>query len=160
MIDADSVGHSVLENEGFEAVSERWPQVVAGGDIDRKTLAAIVFADPQQLAELEAITHPLIFGRIQAELEGFDEIAVVEMPLIDTDLGWPSIVVDAADEVRVQRVVNRGMDESDAKRRMGSQPTRGEWLASADVVVPNHGSLEDLKQTVMKLASLLRSPGG
>lgn len=148
VVDADAVGHSVLENEGFEPVSARWPQVVVEGVIDRKRLASVVFADPQQLTDLEAITHPLIFGRIGADLEGFDGVAVVEMPLIDADLGWPSIVVDAADEVRIQRAVDRGMDEADARRRMGSQPTRAEWLASAEVVIPNFNGLAELERTV------------
>jgi dephospho-CoA kinase len=157
-IDADSVGHSVLAGEARDAVSARWPQAISNGEVDRRALAAIVFDDPGELAALETITHPLIFGRIEAELEGFEGVAVVEVPLIDTSLGWPRMVVDAPDEVRLQRAVGRGMAQDDAERRMKAQPSRAEWLASADLVIPNHGSLEDLADAVTQLANYLLLP--
>lgn len=147
-VDADAVGHSVLAGEGFAPVAGRWPHVVLEGQIDRKALARVVFADPEELMALEAITHPLIFGRIGAELEGFSGPVVVEMPLIDNDLGWSRIVVDADDETRLLRALGRGMDEVDVRSRMASQPSRAEWLAGAALVIPNHGDLEQLEATV------------
>ncbi len=147
-IDADAVGHAVLAQEALGPVAARWPRVVFEGQIDRKALGRIVFADPEELAELEAITHPLIFGRIESELEGFSGIAVVEMPLLDPGLGWASMVVDAPDETRLQRAIARGMDPEDVRQRMASQPSRAQWLASADLVIPNDGTLEDLGATI------------
>ncbi|MGH8871076.1 MAG: dephospho-CoA kinase, partial [Acidimicrobiia bacterium] len=123
-IDADLTGHTVLAEEGLGPVADRWPDVVLEGQIDRKALARIVFADRDELVALEAITHPLIFGRIEAELEGFSGIVVVEMPLLDPGLGWPLIVVDADDEARLRRAIERGADVEDVRRRMASQPTR------------------------------------
>lgn len=154
-IDADAVGHSVLADEAYRSVAGRWPDVVLEGQIDRKALAAIVFDDPGQLADLESITHPLIFGRIRADLEDFSGVAVVEMPLLDSELGWPRIVVDATDEARIARAIGRGMDRAHVERRMAAQPSRGEWLAAADVVVPNHGTLDELEGTVSELAAHL-----
>lgn len=155
-IDADAVGHLVLADEAFHAVAGRWPDVVLEGQIDRKALAAIVFDDSDQLVVLESITHPLIFGRIRADLEDFSGIAVVEMPLLDSELGWPRMVVDATDEVRIDRAIGRGMQRSDVERRMESQPSRGDWLAAADVVIPNHGTPEEMELTVNALADYLR----
>ena len=154
-IDADAVGHAVLADEGFAPVAERWPSVVLEGQIDRKTLARIVFADPGELRTLEEITHPMIFGRIEAALEGFSGVAVVEMPIVAPTMGWPMIVVDADDEIRVRRAVQRGMDEEDVRRRMASQPSRAEWLAAADLVVPNHGDVRQLEATVSPLRDYL-----
>jgi dephospho-CoA kinase len=150
-IDADSVGHVVLEHEALLAVAERWPEVVVDGVVDRSRLAEIVFAQPAELAQLEAITHPLIFGRIEAELEGFEGIAVVEAPVIDFAANWPRIVVDSPDDIRLERVVARGMPKTDAERRISSQPTRSGWLASAEIVVPNHRSRSELRLTVAAL---------
>ena len=158
-IDADSVGHAVLEHEALPAVAKRWPDVVVNGVVDRSRLAEIVFAQPAELAELEAITHPLIFGRMEAELEGFEGIAVVEVPLIITGWGWPRMVVDATDEIRLQRTVARGMSRDDVQRRMASQPSRAEWLEAADLVIPNHGTLGELEATVEKLSSYLEGNG-
>ena len=156
-IDADAVGHAVLAHEALGPVAARWPQVVFEGQIDRKALGRIVFADPEELAELEAITHPLIFGRIESELEGFCGIAMVEMPLLDPGLGWARLVVDARDETRLERAIDRGMDLREVERRMASQPSRGEWLASADLVVPNHGTLRELGSAVDELCTFLLS---
>ena len=111
-VDADAVGHLVLAGEGLAPVAERWPDVVLEGQIDRQALARIVFDDPGELKVLEAITHPLIFGRIEADLKGFSGVVVVEMPLLETSMGWPVIVVDADDETRLRRAVQRGMERS------------------------------------------------
>jgi dephospho-CoA kinase len=158
-IDADSVGHAVLRDEAFQAVSERWPDAVVDGAIDRSRLAGIVFADPQELAALEAMTHPLIFGRIEAELEASAGVAVVEMPLIDAAPGWPRIVVDVTDETRIRRAVARGMSRDEVLRRIASQPSRAEWLASGDLIIPNHGSLEELGTAAAILGAYLMVAG-
>ena len=151
-IDADSVGHSVLlpEGEAYSAVAERWPTVVRGGEIHRGSLASIVFGDPDELAALEAITHPHIFDAIGARVEQVESVVVVEMPVLSNGLGddWHRIVVDCRDEVRLERAINRGMRRSDASARLTTQPSRMEWLAQADLVIPNHGSLDELDRTV------------
>jgi dephospho-CoA kinase len=154
-VDADSVGHAVLQDEALQAVSQRWPDVVVEGVVDRSRLAGVVFARPGELAALEAITHPLIFGRIERELEGFEGIAVVEAPVIDFGPGWARMVVDASDGTRVERTIARGMSHDDVESRMASQPGRAEWLAAADLVIPNHGSLGELRETVTSLVAHL-----
>ena len=158
-VDADAVGHIVLAGEALAPVSERWPSVVLEGQIDRKALARIVFTDPEELRALEAITHPMIFGRIRTELEGFDGIAFVEMPLLHADMDWPRIVVDVKDEVRRRRAMSRGMSEAEVRERMAAQPSRACWLAGAALVVPNHGDIDDLKETVDLLARSLTEAG-
>ncbi len=151
------MGHRVLEPAGkaFASVANRWPEVVRDGVIDRGRLAGIVFADPGQLRELESLTHRHIFGTIQGELEGFDGMAVVEVPIIDTGLDWPRMVVDAPDDVRFERVLERGMSREDARARMASQPSREQWLASADLVIPNPGTREELAEAVAAIVGEL-----
>jgi dephospho-CoA kinase len=154
-VDADAVGHLVLAGEGLAPVAERWPDVVLEGQIDRQALARIVFDDRGELEVLEAITHPLIFGRIEADLKGFSGVVVVEVPLLEGPKGWPMIVVDADDETRLRRAVERGMSEADVRRRMASQPSRAEWLAAADVVVPNHDRIQHLEEASAVLGDYL-----
>jgi dephospho-CoA kinase len=155
-LDADAVGHDVLETEARAAVGEKWPDVVvADGSIDRRALGRVVFDEPDQLAELEAITHPYIFERIAGELEGFDGVAVVEIPVMGSEKDWPTIVVDSRDEMRVERIIERGLTRDEAIQRLTSQPTRGEWLARADLVIPNHGSLDQLEETVSMVMPIL-----
>jgi dephospho-CoA kinase len=149
LLSADRAGHAVLEpgSETAARVAERWPEVAVGGRIDRAALAEVVFADPAARAELEAITHPEI-GQLllQAVAAAGAPVVMVEMAL-PVDLlgpGWRWVVVDAPDELRVSRLLARGMTPEDIARRMAAQPRRGEWLSLADVVVDNGGDLAQL----------------
>jgi dephospho-CoA kinase len=154
-VNADQIGHDVIAPDGpaFGDVVSRWPEVVTDGRIDRKALAAVVFSDSAALAELEAITHPHIFGRIGERLQNISGVAVVEVPLLNRPAfeEWRRLVVDCADDIRVARAIERGMEREDVEARMASQPSRASWLASADMVVPNHKGLEELWTTAQQV---------
>ncbi len=158
-IDADSIGHDVIQSTGpaFAQVAERWPHVVRDGEIDRPSLASVVFKEPGELATLEGITHPHIFEVIEGRVNEVDGTVVVEIPLLSHGLGddWRRMVVDCRDELGLARAIDRGMSGEDARARMKAQPSRAEWLAVADLVVPNHGSLEELEDVVKELAQVL-----
>ena len=158
-IDADGIGHLVLASDGPASaeVASRWPRVVVDGEIDRAALASIVFEDPGELASLESITHPYIFDTIRARVQDIAGPVVVEIPLFYHRLGddWRWIVVDCDDQTRLHRLLDRGMTEDDIRARMKTQPSRADWLAAADLVIPNHGSLNGLVGTVALVASRL-----
>ena len=155
-VDSDSIGHGVIEPEGpaFGEVAAKWPEVAKRGTIDRSALGRIVFSDPPALQELERITHPHIFRRVEEIAISSTGLLIVEVPLIKTDLGsgWRRIIVDASASVRLERLVDRGMDSVDAINRMRVQPSRSDWLAIADVVVPNEIDLDELRATLHVLA--------
>ncbi len=158
-IDADLVGHQVLEPDGpaFPDVAARWPQVVENGRISRPALASIVFSDHRELAYLESVTHSHIFGIIKTRVEEIDSPVVVEIPLLNHGLGeeWRRLVVDVTTRIQLARTRTRGMDSKDARARLDAQPKREEWLAVADLVIPNHASESDLEATVAKAVHLL-----
>ena len=159
VVEADRLGHSVLEADGeaFELVSERWHSVVDNQRIDRRALAEIVFSDPGQLAELAAMTHPPIVRRIN-EFASMESDLVVEIPLIlDVPGDWMRVIVDADENLRVRRGIERGGNEADVRRRMASQPDRAEWMAWADEIMDNNGSADDLKKQVDDLWHGLRA---
>lgn len=163
-IEADKVGHQVLQpaGAGFDEVSRLWPGVVADGVIDRRALGRVVFGDPEELSRLEAITHPLIFDQIeQLVAEAGQSSVVVETPLRNvTPSGeWLTVVVDATDEVRLERVVSRGLSNDEAVERMRSQPSRSEWLGIGDLILPNHDDLEQLSDTVRQAVDGYGMPG-
>lgn len=160
VIDADRLGHEVLEPEGaaFGEVSAAFPSVVADGRINRVLLADLVFADPASLRLLESLTHPTIRDRIRRAVQDCESpVVVVELPL-STDFlgpGWLKVVVDAPPEIRVQRAIARGMDPDDVVRRMSAQPPREQWRDAADVVLDNSGDLRDLAREVDRLWAML-----
>ena len=150
VVSADHVGHAVIAQGGdaYDAVSARFPEAVIDGVIDRPTLAAKVFDDPAELRALEEITHPAIRAAIDRQIEGEAGVVMVEVPLITDFFGprWRRIVVDAPAEIRIQRLIERGMAREDIDARMRAQPSRGEWLAVADFVVDNRHDLVALER--------------
>ena len=170
VVDADRLAREAVAvgTGGYRAVVDRFgPAVVAGdGSIDRKALAGVVFEDPEALADLNGIVHPLVRAAIAervAEVAGTDAVVVLEIPLlVESGPSGPQsgvvgrsygasqvIVVDCPEDVAVRRLVEgRGMDEADARRRIAAQASRGERLAVADVVIDNSGSLADLRRQV------------
>jgi len=162
VIEADRIGHEILEPDGaaFAAVAARWPEVVVVGRVDRPRLAAIVFADTEQLRALEAISHPLIAAEIgrRVEAAGGDDVAL-ELPL-NADVvgsGWLRLAVVAPRNQRLERAIDRGMDGADVSRRIDAQPDREAWIDAADFVIENSGSLLDLEAAVDRVVATLRA---
>jgi dephospho-CoA kinase len=166
IVSADEAGRDVLTpgSPATEAVAERWPLVMsADGTVDRAALARLVFADQAELRELERITHPAILRSMALRLAEVSDApaVVVEIPLPGDWLGpgWARIVVDAPDDVRVQRLLERGMTEDEIARRMSAQPTRLEWLESADHVIDNSGDRSRLEAECRRVWAALVGGG-
>jgi dephospho-CoA kinase len=161
IIDADAIAREIVEpgQPGLAGIIDRFGEGVLtpDGRLDRAGLAAIVFADPEALADLNAITHPLIAQRTAELLAAApdDAVVVYDMPLlVENGLteGWDAVVVvDAPDELRIERLVGRGLAEDDARRRMAAQASREVRLAAADHVIDNSGDLDDLDRAVGRL---------
>ncbi|MFF1460981.1 dephospho-CoA kinase [Streptomyces sp. NPDC058330] len=159
LVDADRIAREVVEpgTPGLGSVVEMFgPGILtADGTLDRPALGAIVFADSDRLATLNAIVHPLVGAR-SAELEraaGPDAVVVHDVPLLTENGLAPLydlvVVVDATPVTQLDRLVRlRGMTEEDARARMAAQATREERLAVADLVVDNDGPLEELEPQV------------
>lgn len=163
VVDADAIAREIVE-PGQPALAEIreafGPDIIdADGRLDRARLAEIVFADADALGRLNGITHPRIAER-SAELLArapADAVVVYDMPLLVEQgpaalAGWDRIVVvDCPDDLRLQRLVERGLDIDDAGRRIAAQATREERLAVADVVIDNTGDLPTLEIQVDRL---------
>ncbi|MEU1288127.1 dephospho-CoA kinase [Kitasatospora sp. NPDC005856] len=166
IVDSDVIAREVVApgTDGLAAVvAEFGPQVLReDGTLDRPALGAVVFADPERLKALNAIVHPLVRDRA-AELEAAaapDAAVVHDVPLLAENHLAPLydlvVVVDAADEVRVDRLVRlRGMTEEEARARMAAQATREDRLAIADLVIDNSGGLAELEARVDEVWSEL-----
>ncbi|MFI8432287.1 dephospho-CoA kinase [Streptomyces sp. NPDC079020] len=162
LIDADRIAREVVEpgTPGLAAVVDAFgPGVLnADGTLDRPALGAVVFADADRLATLNAIVHPLVGARA-AELEraaGRDAVVIHDVPLLTENGLAPLydlvVVVDAAPATQLDRLVRlRGMTEADARARMAAQATREERRAIADLIVDNDGPLEALEPQVREV---------
>lgn len=163
VVDADTIAREVVEpgTPGLSAVvAEFGRQVLASdGSLDRAALAAIVFADPERRTALEEIVHPLVALRSGQLIAAAPAQAVVvyDMPLLaelvvkgqrTTDEYDHVVVVQAPEELRITRLVARGLPEWDAEARIASQSTDEERRAIADHVIVNDGTLEALNAQV------------
>ncbi|MGW5787682.1 dephospho-CoA kinase [Streptomyces sp. NPDC003757] len=168
LIDADRIAREVVApgTPGLAAVVEAFGEGVLAedGSLDRPKLGSIVFADPERLAVLNGIVHPLVGERSRALEEAAAEDAVVvhDVPLLTENGLAPLydlvVVVDADPGTQLDRLVRlRGMTEHDARARMAAQATREQRREIADVVVGNDVPLEELRRRVAELwAELVR----
>ena len=158
VIDADAIAREVVEpgTPGFDAVVETFGQSVVGADgrLDRPALAAIVFGDEDRRLQLNAIVHPLV-GQRTVELAAAapaDAVVVYDIPLlVESDMAASFdfvLVVEASVDVRLARLHERGMVETDARERMAAQASDAQRRAVADAVLDNNGSLADLERQV------------
>lgn len=125
------------------------------GSLNRPALGKIVFSNPEALARLDHLTHPVILEEV------FRRIASATTPVVATD-GIKLIesgLGDQCDEVwvvtcdpdcqRARLMERNGIDRAEADRRIAAQPPVQEKLARADVVIVNDGTLEDLRAQVL-----------
>ncbi|MEU2285088.1 dephospho-CoA kinase [Streptomyces sp. NPDC013178] len=159
LIDADRIAREVVEpgTPGLAAIVEAFGEDVLAedGSLDRPGLGSIVFTDPEKLAVLNAIVHPLVGARSR-ELEAAapeDAVVVHDVPLLTENGLAPLydvvVVVDAPPETQLERLVRlRGMTEEDARARMAAQATRDERREIADIVIDNDVPLADLERRV------------
>ena len=158
VVDADRIAREVVEpgTPGLAAVVAEFGEAVlaADGSLDRPALAAVVFGDPAARARLDGVVHPLVRARA-AELVAAapaDAVVVQDVPLL-VETGQAGsydlvLVVEADPEVRVARLVGRGLSADDARARMASQATDEQRRAVADVVLRNDGDRDALAAQV------------
>lgn len=177
VIDADEVGHGLLIPQ-----SDTWKKVIktfgskilmAGGRINRKKLAEVVFNEPRMLKKLNGIMHPEMKREIIKEIRA--QSTRLRPPRADfggqADKQCRFIIINAAvlkemgliplvDEVwvvladkskRIGRLIKSGMIRRQAEARVAAQIPQKNYLKLADRVIRNDGSKGDLKRTILRI---------
>jgi dephospho-CoA kinase len=167
VVDADLVTRELQEpgQPVLAALAERFGDVLTpDGALDRARLAGIVFTDDQAMKDLNAIVHPAVRAEIRrraAARRETDDVVVLDVPLLvegDTYGATAIVVVDTPVDVAVQRLVlYRGMNEADARARIGRQATREQRLAVADRVIDNAGDQAALSAQVDEVWEWMQS---
>ena len=159
VIYADDIGHQILLLPNVkQAVQERWGTAVfdENGEIDRRKLAAIVFADKNELAYLKLLTHPLITEKVHQQREEHKrngvQLCLLDAPLL-LESGWDRMVdliifVSAPAEERWDRIKSRGWSETEWKQREAAQLSVEEKARRAHIVLNNSGDTEHLRTQV------------
>ena len=157
VLDADRLAHESMQKgtHTYWAIVDVFGQAIlqANGEINRRALGDIVFADPAALQKLEAITHPAVFDLARQELLGVEAPVIVleAIKLLEAgqlvtmcDEVW---VVTSSPETQLRRLrETRQMDEAEARRRMQAQSPQAEKIKHADRVIVNDDDVEALQQ--------------
>jgi dephospho-CoA kinase len=162
VIAGDQLGHEALREPSIkEKVLARWGKgIETDGEIDRRKLGRIVFADPAERRELEALVHPEIKRRIEEEIQKAQANPRVTVIVLDAaimlEAGWTGpcdalVFVDAPREIRLARLAQRGLSAKDLEAREQAQMPLEEKKRRADYVIENVGSVGEVALQVQKL---------
>ena len=160
VVDADHLARIAIErgSEGFDEVVARFGEkILANGDINRKALAQIVFSDPAAKSDLEGIIHPRVqklFAQAVIDNEPA-ALLIYEIPLlVETDASSKFdfiVTVEANEELRIERLLTRGMLITDIKARLANQAPSQARIDIADAVIVNDGDEDHLLRQVENL---------
>jgi dephospho-CoA kinase len=159
VINADQFGHEALRQpEIRKQVVARWSDAVLNdkGEVDRRQLGRIVFADAAERRELEGLVFPWIERRIREEIARADADPSVKFGVLDAailiETGWGRwcdllAFIDVPRPVRLARLMEtRGWSEKEVEAREQAQLPVAEKAARADVVIQNHGEAAQDRQ--------------
>ena len=152
VLDCDAIYHQLLQSdkEMLTAIAERFPGTVEDGQLQRKKLGAIVFADEAALADLNRITHSAVKKEVLRRLESQPQLAAIDaIGLIEGELAElcdVTVAVTAPVEARVQRIMARdGISEEYARNRIAAQKDEAWFRNNCDRVLVNDGTLADFQ---------------
>jgi dephospho-CoA kinase len=163
VVSADAIGHAVLEKpETRERIAARWGREVfdEGGKVDCGKLSQRVFGDPEELAALEAITHPPIVAAMRQQIEEARSSADVAGVVVDAPLLLEAeldglcdvlVFIDCPRDVRLQRAGARGWDALELNSRESHQQPLELKRQRARFTIDGNTSLETTFQQVQQL---------
>ena len=148
VLDCDKIYHRLLEHDEslLRAIDHRFPGVVVNGQLQRKALGAMVFGDPQALADLNRITHAAVKVALLRQipvvpsLVAIDAIALFEGGL--AELCDTTVAVTAPKADRVARLMARdGISQEYAQKRIEAQRSNEEFSALCAHTLENDGDI-------------------
>ncbi|MHC5306088.1 dephospho-CoA kinase [Bartonella sp. LJL80] len=168
---ADETVHALYRSEpALSLVEAAFPGSVVNGQIDRRKLSHFVVGNPEQLAKLEKIVHPLVRQKENAFIEMSRDqgqsLVVLDIPLLfETGIDGrvdKIAVVSAPAAIQRQRVLAReGMDEDKFNRILSHQLPDQEKRQRADFIIETGRGLADAKAQVHALiVQLSQTEGG
>ncbi len=170
VFDSDAAVHALYEGAAVGRIEAAFPGVSEGGRIDRERLGRAIAGDPQALARLEAIVHPMVRRNqhefIEREAERGADIAILDIPLLFESgadaLVDAVIVVSAPETVQRERLASRpGLTPEKIDDLLGRQMPDAEKRARADFVVDSSGPVAATRAQLDRIiATLSERQGG
>jgi len=166
IVSGDEIGHEALRQPTLKArVVERWGADILdeNGEVRRRKLGGIVFADAEEKRALERIVHPWIKQRLTETVARLKEDPSVPLVVVDAavmlEAGWDGVCdellfVDVPRELRLERIARqRGWSEKEVAAREMAQLPLFEKARLAHHTLDNSGTLEQLRVQIDSLLS-------
>ena len=171
VLDADKTAREVVEpgTDGLhQIVSEFGSDVLLpNGELDRKKLGAIVFADEEKRKLLNSIVHPLVIEAQdqwikECEKTDPDGIAIIDAALMIESGGYKRfdkiIVVWCEPAIQLKRLMLRdNLSRENAAKRIAAQLPQDVKKRFADHLIDTSGGFEDTRLQVEKVFAELRA---
>lgn len=170
VLDADRTAREVVKpgTKGLEQIVEAFGHEVLlpSGELDRKKLGAIVFADKDKRERLNAIVHPLVIEAQDEWIRGVEArepeaIAIVDAALMIESGGYKRfdklIVVWCEPEIQLQRLMKRdGLSKEDAEARIRAQMPQEEKKRFADHLIDTSAGFDATREQIENVYAKLR----
>lgn len=161
-IDADELARALPKrhSEALEAIVRRFGPAVLhrNGTLNRRALAAIVFANPEARHDLEAILHPAVYRGIHDWFEHLDllnrhRMALADIPLLfesGRQAGFDKVIVTSCrEDQQIARVMARDhLTDAEARQRIAAQMPTADKVAKADYVIDTSGTKEETNDQI------------
>ena len=138
VLDLDKVSNEILySSEGQKFIKENFGETIESGIFSKARLSEIVFSDREKLNQLEKFIHPKVNSKTDIWIDGLEKYGFIEVSAPQKIFkDYKTIVLDAPEDIRIQRLLNRGMDLDDIKRRIATQGDT-EWWKSLGYCIEN-----------------------
>ena len=161
IIDADKIGHTILEKEDIkETITATFGKdIVSNNRINRKKLGILVFQNPEKLKILNKIIHPILVKEIKQKLElSSENIIVIDAALLlvwDLDIICNYVIlITTKKEAQIYRLMtNQKLTKKDVISRINSQkkPT----IKKDFIIIENNSTLLSFQEKIQKVYNLI-----
>ena len=156
VISADQTAHQLYEKgeEGYLAVREMFgDSILTEGEIDRRKLGNILYADPVKMKAVNAVIHPMVYRKIgEIVLQNPGRLIIQEQAVLPDPV--PAYVdsiwyIHTEASIRRQRLkTTRGYTDERVDEILRAQPTEAAFAQAADMIIENNGTLKELEEKI------------
>ena len=136
-VDLDIISNDILNNKNsLEFLKTNFLDCLQNDKVNKAKLANIVFQDKEKLKLLENYLHPKVQSQLLELLDKNDKLTFIEVsaPKNVIDM-FQTIVLWSPEKVRIERLIDRGMEIDDIKNRISNQPTDVWWQSIGTVII-------------------------
>ncbi len=167
VLDTDTLAHKMMEKGRavYPLLIDHFGAGIVGedGEIDRVALGRIVFENPAARTALDGLVHPVVIEAAEEWKKSQSGNVAVLVPLLFesgwTD-GWDAVVcVSAEEETVFQRLEKRGLNRTEARKRIAAQMPLIEKEEKSDFIIRNNETLDVLRTATLNVLEKIRNRG-